>query len=87
MLKSRAAYDQSVQTTTCAICHGDLGKGDGVGAGMDEPRPYDFTRPEFAGMRAPPGTAVLYAILTRGIDGTRMAQHKVLKHICLGSPI
>jgi mono/diheme cytochrome c family protein len=59
--------------SACASCHGDLGKGDGPGGGMDDPRPYDFTRPEFAGMRSPPGTAVLYAIVTRGIAGTGMA--------------
>ncbi len=57
----------------CATCHGAYGKGDGTAPSASEnPRPYDFTRPEFAGMREPPGPAVLYAILTRGIDGTAM---------------
>ena len=63
----RALYAQQ-----CAMCHGDLGKGDGPGGAQTSVTPYDFTRAEFAGMREPPGPAVLYAILTRGIDGTLM---------------
>jgi len=56
----------------CASCHGEGGAGDGPAAGPDEPRPFDFTQPAFAGMREPPGTALLYAIVTRGIDGSGM---------------
>ena len=56
----------------CTSCHGDHGKGDGPGAAVANPAPYDFTRAAFAGMREAPGPAVLYAILTRGIDGTAM---------------
>jgi high-affinity iron transporter len=56
----------------CASCHGDAGHGDGPGAAASDPPPYDFTRPVFAGMREPPGPAVLFAILTRGIDRTTM---------------
>jgi mono/diheme cytochrome c family protein len=64
----RALYEQ----LECANCHGERGAGDGPGAAVSDPAPYDFTRAEFAGMREPPGTAVLYAILTRGIRGTTM---------------
>jgi hypothetical protein len=39
---------------------------------MDLPAPFDFTAPVFAGMRVPPGPAVLYAIVSRGIAGTSM---------------
>jgi high-affinity iron transporter len=63
----RALYAQQ-----CASCHGDQGKGDGPGSSQASVTPYDFTRAEFAGMRESPGPAVLYAILTRGIDGTLM---------------
>jgi mono/diheme cytochrome c family protein len=56
----------------CASCHGDQGKGDGPGGAQWAVTPFDFTRPEFAGMREPPGPAVLYAILTRGIPVTAM---------------
>jgi mono/diheme cytochrome c family protein len=63
----RALYAQQ-----CAMCHGDQGRGDGPGGAQTSVTPYDFTRPEFAGMREPPGPGVLYAILTRGIDGTLM---------------
>lgn len=59
----------------CASCHGDTGAGDGPGAGASDPPPASFTRPEFAGMREPPGPALLYAIIARGIDGTAMASH------------
>lgn len=60
------------QQNECANCHGDAGGGDGPGAMVGDPPPYNFTRPEFAGMREPPGTAVLYAIMTHGIAGTTM---------------
>lgn len=64
----RMLYEQN----ECASCHGETGGGDGPGAAVSDPAPYAFTRAEFAGMREPPGTAVLYAILTRGIAGTPM---------------
>ena len=63
---------RSLFATWCSSCHGAQGKGDGVGAAQQDPPPYDFTRAEFAGMREPPGPAVLYAILTRGIPVTGM---------------
>jgi Cytochrome C oxidase, cbb3-type, subunit III len=56
----------------CANCHGDQGKGDGPLAVQSSVTPFDFTRAEFAGTREPPGPGVLYAILTRGIEGTMM---------------
>lgn len=63
----RAIYAQH-----CAGCHGDEGRGDGPGAGVERPEPVDFTRAAFAGMRLPPGPAVVYSIITRGIGGTAM---------------
>ena len=66
------AAARQIYQTACAVCHGMEGKGDGPGAATADPSPFDFTRPEFAGMRTAPGTALLYAILTRGIDGTAM---------------
>lgn len=57
----------------CATCHGDRGEGDGPGAAVADPKPFNFTQPEFAGMREPPGPAVLYAIVTRGIGETNMS--------------
>jgi mono/diheme cytochrome c family protein len=62
----------------CASCHGDEGKGNGPGAGPADPPPSDFTRAAFAGMREPPGPALLYAIVTRGIAGTAMTGHPAL---------
>lgn len=66
------AAGRSIYVQHCATCHGEQGRGDGPGAGVADPVPHDFTRPEFAGMREPPGLAMLYAIVTRGIDGTTM---------------
>jgi len=37
-----------------------------------EPEPFDFTVPFFAGMLVPPGPGMLYALVTRGIAGTSM---------------
>jgi len=59
----------------CATCHGVDGHIDSATAAQADPKPYDFTRPEFAGMSEPPGPAVCFAILTRGIDGTMMRAH------------
>ncbi len=67
------AAGRDLYAASCATCHGDGGRGDGPGAGQADPPPYDFTRPEFAGMSVPPGPAVLYAIVARGIEGTSMA--------------
>ena len=70
--KSAAEAGRSIYAQHCTTCHGAAGKGDGPGAGAMLPAPFDFTAPLFAGMREPPGPAVLYAIVTRGIDGTTM---------------
>ena len=56
----------------CSACHGDGGTGDGPGGATADPAPYDFTRPEFAGMAVPPGPGLLYAMLARGIAGSTM---------------
>jgi mono/diheme cytochrome c family protein len=66
------AAGRSLYRDNCASCHGDEGRGDGPGAAAADPGPSDFTRPEFAGMREPPGPALLYSIVARGIDGTTM---------------
>lgn len=66
------AAGRSIYAQHCAMCHGPDGKGNGVGAGVDLPSPFDFTTPAFAGMRVPPGPAVLFAVVTRGIAGTSM---------------
>ena len=70
--KSALEAGRTIYLQHCAMCHGAAGKGDGPGAGASEPPPFDFTAPPFAGMREPPGPAVLYAIGSRGIVGTSM---------------
>jgi len=69
---SAADAGRSLYAQHCATCHGASGRGDGPGAGAMLPAPFDLSAPRFAGMREPPGPAVLYAIVTRGIDGTTM---------------
>ncbi len=66
------AAARDLYASNCASCHGTEGRGDGQPPGATDPAPYDFTRPEFAGMREPPGPALLYAMLARGISGTTM---------------
>jgi len=63
---------RDIYDNACATCHGQSGRGDGPGAGPADPPPFNFTRPEFAQLRQPPGPAVLYAIVTHGIQGTAM---------------
>jgi high-affinity iron transporter len=70
--RSAVAAGRTIYVQHCRMCHGAAGKGDGPGAGASLPTPFDFTAPRFAGMREPPGPAVLYAIVTRGIAGTSM---------------
>ncbi|MGA2383044.1 MAG: cytochrome c [Gemmatimonadales bacterium] len=70
--KTAADAGRSIYAQHCATCHGAAGKGDGPGAGAMLPAPFDFTASRFAGMREPPGPAVLYAIVARGIDGSTM---------------
>lgn len=66
------AAGRDIYRDQCSACHGDSGAGDGPGGRTADPEPYDFTRPEFAGMAVPPGPGYLYAILARGIGGTTM---------------
>jgi len=66
------AAGRDLYANACATCHGDAGRGDGPGGRVGDPTAYDFTRAAFAGTREPPGPALLYAIMTRGIEGTAM---------------
>ncbi len=66
------AEGRAIFHSYCATCHGDGGAGDGPGASQADPRPFNFTQREFAGMREAPGPAVLYDIVTRGIGETNM---------------
>jgi len=70
--RSAVAAGRQIYGQHCARCHGTGGRGERPGAGAALPAPSSFTTPAFAGMREPPGPAVLYAIVTRGIAGTTM---------------
>jgi mono/diheme cytochrome c family protein len=65
---------------TCAACHGDTGKGDGVQEQKDELgmpiRPRDYTRGIFKGGRQ---REPLYARIALGVPGTPMPSSPALK--------
>lgn len=65
---------------TCAACHGDTGKGDGVQVQKDEMgmpiRPRDYTRGVFKGGR---DRDPLFARITLGVPGTPMPSSPALK--------
>lgn len=65
---------------TCAACHGDTGKGDGVQVQKDEMgmpiRPRDYTRGVFKGGR---DREPLFARITLGVPGTPMPSSPALK--------
>lgn len=42
-----AAQGKELYTSTCASCHGELGKGDGPGSAALDPKPRDFSNAEY----------------------------------------
>jgi mono/diheme cytochrome c family protein len=62
---SAAAMAEAEQyfTTTCTVCHGTIGKGDGPGSRGLEPQPRDFTEPTW---QASVDNAYLSEIIVRG---------------------
>lgn len=67
----QAAYVQS-----CARCHGDQGRGDGVDAQRFYPRPRDLTKGIYkfrsTASGTPPTDQDLFDTITRGLPGTNM---------------
>jgi mono/diheme cytochrome c family protein len=57
-------------STTCASCHGESGKGDGVAGASLNPKPRNFT--ELAGWKNGPQFAQVYKTLQEGIMGSAM---------------
>jgi mono/diheme cytochrome c family protein len=49
LIRGRAVYGMN-----CAICHGELGKGDGPRAAEFQPGPINFTDPQVMGAITPP---------------------------------
>lgn len=47
MTSGALAGGAETYATTCATCHGDTGKGDGVAAAALDPKPADFTQAAF----------------------------------------
>jgi mono/diheme cytochrome c family protein len=74
------ARGRELYVKSCATCHGDTGKGDGVQEQKDEfgvpIRPRDFTRGIFKGGR---DRDQLYARITLGVPGTPMPASPQLK--------
>lgn len=56
--------------TNCAICHGEAGKGDGIGGSALDPKPRNFLSEKFVKTTSPLG---IFDAITNGLDGTAMA--------------
>lgn len=82
------ARGRELYVKSCATCHGDTGKGDGVQEQKDEfgvpIRPRDFTRGIFKGGR---DRDQLYARITLGVPGTPMPASPLLKPSDVGDMI
>ncbi len=70
-----AAYGKGVYKNTCAVCHGNEGKGDGPAGAALVPPPRNFVE----GKWKKGGTSIaLFNTLHNGIEGTSMASFKHL---------
>ncbi len=69
--RGKVLYDQ-----TCATCHGAAGKGDGPGAGQQNPRPRNFTVKD--GWKNGTRIEDIFRTLDEGIKGTSMVSYNYL---------
>ncbi|MCC6865242.1 MAG: cytochrome c [Ignavibacteria bacterium] len=67
---------KKLYTTTCASCHGDQGKGDGVAGGSLNPKPRNFH--EMTGWQNGPQITMMYKTLQEGVPNTAMASYSNL---------
>jgi mono/diheme cytochrome c family protein len=61
---------KTIFSTTCASCHGDQGKGDGVAGASLNPKPRNFT--EMTGWKNGSSVTMMYKTLQEGIPNTGM---------------
>lgn len=67
---------EEIYKTTCATCHGEAGKGDGIaGKGLNPP-PRNFTSPD--GWKNGRSITQIYKTLQEGIPGTGMVSYSYL---------
>lgn len=71
LAKGEAAYK-----TTCASCHGDAGKGDGVAGAAMNPKPRNFHSPD--GWINGRNFASMYKTLQEGLPGTLMTAYEFI---------
>ena len=60
---------------SCAVCHGEAGRGDGPGASLNRPRPRDFGTGQFrlvSTLNHMPTREDVFRVITDGIPGTGM---------------
>jgi cytochrome c oxidase cbb3-type subunit 2 len=82
VLAERLERGKQLFTKHCAGCHGDDGRGNGIGAAHLMPRPRDFTVGKFKYRSTPVGNLPLdgdlYAAIWRGLPGTAMPSWREL---------
>ncbi len=69
--RGKVLYDQ-----TCATCHGATGRGDGPGAGQQNPRPRNFTAKD--GWKNGSRIEEIFKTLDEGIKGSSMVSYNYL---------
>lgn len=70
------ARGRELFASTCAACHGPLGRGDGPAGASLNPPPRDFTRA--AGWKNGTSLGAIFGTLSEGIPGTAMVAYDTL---------
>lgn len=69
---------KEIYATTCASCHGDDGKGDGLAAAALTPGPRDFHVEDAEDWTNSPSALSVFNSITNGVPGTSMAAYENL---------
>lgn len=72
------ARGKEIYASTCASCHGDDGKGDGVAAAALKPHPRNFHIEDRDDWTHAPSALSVFNTITNGVPGTSMAAYSNL---------